>query len=389
MTNQVEVNDSDISFFGFEENKLYKLILRIEPNLSRILFLTSIFLFLLENTILKLPYLLNNLLNPFLWIIMSIWISIFFVFPIWIHSFLMKKQLKVFIKSFEMIASFIIFIGSFFIQFLPDVQFCSYTVFGTVCSTYPGGFLFGLIFILILLVSSYPIISKFSKNKELANVTVNFDPILSKLHSNINNIKEKIFQNAKNLNESTEFFIKSTKNPQDGDLYRQVDKYNDLIAQLYYYKEFINLIQTDPQILDKRACFAYDQNQFELGIRLSIKSVTNSRKEKKKELMKRYHTLALNLAGKKSSENAFNVFKFILKNTRSLDIINFEIFSTVLNNLNYQSACNAIKQREFKSMFRILEMRYRPLIYFYEKIKGLFFILIIIVSVILLLTIFD
>ena len=90
MATQNRDNGVDISFFGFKKNKLYKLILRVEPNLSRILFLTSTFLFLMENTILKLPYLLENLFNPIMWIILSIWILLFFAMPIWIHSFMMK-----------------------------------------------------------------------------------------------------------------------------------------------------------------------------------------------------------------------------------------------------------------------------------------------------------
>lgn len=389
MANQIKHKGNDISFFGFEKNKLYKLILRVEPNLARFLFLTSTFLFLLENTILKLPYLLENIFNPFMWILMSIWILILFVMPIWIHSYLMKKQLKIFIKSFEMITSFIIFIGSFFIQFLPDFQICAYTIYGTACSTYPGGFLFGMIFILILILISSPIISKFSKNKELDNFVSDFDPILSKLQLNINDVKEKIIQNSKNLNKFTESFITSTNKQKDWDLYNHVDRYNDLIAQLYYFNERINIIQTNPKILDNRAYYAFEHNEFELGIRLSIKSVTNSKKVKKMELMKRFHTLALNLVGKKSFENAFNVFKFILINTRSLNILNFEIFSIVLNNLNYHSAYNAIKQREYKTMFRILEIRYKSLRYFYEKVKTLFLILIIFVGVILVLNIVN
>ncbi len=389
MANQIDFNESDITSFEFENNKLYKLILRIEPHLSRILFLTSTFLFLLENTVLKLPFLLNNLFNPFMWLILLIWISILFVFPFRIHSFLVKKQLREFKKSYEMMASLVIFISGFFIQSLPDIQLCALTVFGTVCSTYPGGFLVGLIFIIILMVPSYFIISKFSKIKELTNVIVNFDPILSKLHASMNGIKEKIFQNTKDLNESTESFVKSAKNSQEGDLYNQADKYNNLMAQIFYFKELIDEIQTNPQILNNRAIYAYEHNQFELGISLSIKSITNSRKVKKMDLMKRYHTLALNLVGKKNYENAFNVFKFILNNTRSLNIVDFEIFSTVLNNLNHKSAYNAIEQRDYKSIFRILKIRYRPLIYFYEKVKDIFFILIIIVSIILLLTFLE
>ena len=389
MANKAEASDSDISFFEFEKNKLYKQILNIEPNISKYLFLISTFLFLFQNTILQLPFLINNLFNPFMWILISIWVLILIVFPIWIHYLLTKRKLKVFLKSFEMIASLIIFITGFFIQFLPDIQFCAYTIFDIGCSTYPGGFLFGLIFIFILLIFSYPIISKFSKKKDLYNAIIDYHPIESKLSLRINDIKEKISQNAVNLNRSLEFFINSTQNSQRIDLYSQVDKYNDFIAQLHYFKDFLDFIQNDPKILDNRACYAYSQNLFELGIKLSLKSIKKSIMKNKIELMKRYHTLALNLTGIKSFENAFNVFKYILKNTRSLNLIDFDIFSIVLDNLNYHNAYNAVKQREFKSMFKILEIRYRLLIFIFEKVKLLLFILIITVSIIVMLNIFE
>ena len=389
MVNQAEANDSDISFFEFEKNKLYRLMLEIEPNISKYLFLISTFLFLFQNTILQLPFLIDNLFNPIMWILISIWVLILIVFPIWIHHLLTKRKLKVFLKSFEMIASLIIFIASFFIQFLPDFEICPYTLFDTVCSTYPGGFLFGFIFILILTIFSCPIILKSSRKKDLSNAIIDYNPIESKLSLRINNIKEKISQNAANLNSSSEIFINSTQNSQRIDLYNQVDKYNDLITQLHYFKDFLDFIQNDPKILDNRAFYAYSQNQFELGIRLSIKSIKKSKKKNKMELMNRYHTLALNLTGIKSFENAFNVFKYILKNTRSLNIIDFDIFSIVLYNLNYHNAYNAVKQREFKSVFKILEIRYRSLIFILEKVKGLLFILIIAVSIIVMLNIFE
>ena len=267
---------------------------KIEPYISKILYLTSFTIFLIENLVIFpdfsafssafIPRNLNpseNLFHFFVWLYFLLFLVFILQLPFYFYNTIKGKIPSSKIRLFEMLSSLVLFIGSSVNNFIPQCIFF-------MGNCYPGDMIIGLITLFFIAYLTlilerkyyYPRERKFSK---LTNQ--DFKSIDSSLMEEINKIQDEIRKDTREIFETVKLTSQDSKSI-DNSLMEEINKIQNKIytweetreifdeSMVSSLKERINKIQEENYMLketlrketlrkERREIYKFDFKQLE------------------------------------------------------------------------------------------------------------------------------
>ncbi len=357
----------DINLESFSTRSRRKLK-KIEPYISKILFLTSFTIYLTENLVIFpdlsaflsafIPRNWNpseNLFHLFVWLYSILLLFFILQLPFYFYNTIKGKIPPSKIQLFEMLSSLVLFIGSFVNNFMPQCIFF-------MGNCYPGVMMIGLITLFIIgyftLILErkyyYPRERKYSK---LTNQ--DFKSIDNLLKEEINKIQDKIQENLELMVKETREIYETLNSDLEKFTFKRLEKYSDLIEELslcYRRRDFLNFY--DMKLYRAKALI--DDGELEEGIKLLRTLILDSPFEGEKGLYrfaKKQHLLAVYLAKTHQYEAAYDLFIEILKNVLLIlvrRLVNFDVLGEVLEHQNLSEASVAAKKKNLQLLYNKL-----------------------------------
>ncbi len=322
--------------------KFSKYIRKIEPTISKLLYIISFVIFLFKSLLFIPNSSLNYLFNLGFWIFIIL-AAFFIIPPIFYYLDINKKISPELVKSYEMLGTLILILGSILNQFVPDITICAISLLGSPCSTYPGSFLVGLIvssFFIGLIKLIIPKVDlRLPSSKQFS--TKEFKIIKNILEARISAIYNDIKENKNIINKKFQR-LQDSQNWELSDYILKLLRKNIKLHEEYFFrKKQLIYFDKDPKIMLKMAEIAYYEKNYEEGIILCKKAI-----DQVNDLEFR-HLLALNLAKIQHYQEAFEIFLDLLKNLNYKRLINYEVLSLVLENIGKNNAKKAANEKNY------------------------------------------
>ncbi|MFX1277489.1 MAG: hypothetical protein ACFFBP_04200 [Promethearchaeota archaeon] len=351
-----------------------RILKKIEPYVSKILFFITFIVFSIENLVgfLNFSWFFSptggSLLDGLVFIYFIIFLFFFFSVPFYFYSTMKGKIPSSKARSFEMLSSLVLFIGSSVNKFLSGINLC--IDFLNTC--FPVTMIVGFIILLFIVYLTWIIEFQFSylKIKKYSKLTrikkyskftgQDFKRIETFLNEEKLKINHKIIENLSFIIKETDEIVKSFKWDYEKFTFKRLEKYSDLIEQLLSCNEILSGFYYNSIAIFYRAKGLIKDGEFEEGItllRTIIRDLSSESEKERYDLAKEQHKLAVYLANIKQYKEAYGIFINILKNLplkKVQIIINFEVLGEVLENQGHLKARIAAKEKNYELLYNDL-----------------------------------
>ena len=159
MRSQNNLEDKKL-YYDKIQIKITRFIKKHESLLSKISFIIPFGTFLFGSILLSLGFAYDLSLNIGAWIYLLSFGGIIILTPIYYYLTMNKRFNSSQIKSFEILGTFLFFIADIIVKYIPDFTFRFPSVFGTICSVYPGSYVVGVFTISFFLLMSVIFVPK-------------------------------------------------------------------------------------------------------------------------------------------------------------------------------------------------------------------------------------
>ena len=330
---------------------------KIEPYISKILYLTSFTVFLVQNLVIVVSFSFKHIWDFFTSAHFFLIIVFIGSLPFYFYNTITGKIPSSKVQSFEMISSVILFIGSSVNNFLSQIYICI-----PLGNCYPGTMIVGLATLFIILYLTWILERGYNLYaKKYSKLTSqDFKRIEISLKEEILKIEDEIQENLKLIGEETREVVETLGLEYEKFSFKRLEKYSDLIEELFLHYKQLSFLKYNSEMMFYKAKGFIDDGEFEEGIVLlqaSIKYSPSKSVEEQHKLAVKQHLLAVNLARIHRYEEAYKIFMEILKNRsggRVRSIVNFDVLGKVLENLNHLEASVAAKERNYELLYNKL-----------------------------------